>query len=264
MHIHQAKTPRELSKQASLTGLVIVTCLVFLSTAVLSWWTVADSAVRWQAASAAPVIVKAIAEGGARPLFAIEPTTALALLQRLAVKDRAPSRGYRREAFGEAWYDLDHNGCDTRNDVLRRDLQSPASVRGSPCQIASGLLHDPYTAKDIDFQRGAETSSAVQIDHLVSLSDAWQKGAQQLTEAQRLSLANDPLNLLAVDGPQNVEKGASDAAEWLPPQENFRCNYVARQISVKAAYGLWLSQAEKTAMLKVLSSCPQQMSWKAA
>ena len=108
------------------------------------------------------------------------------------------------------------------------------------------------------FTRGAETSKDVQIDHVVALGDAWQKGAQQLTPKQRQNLANDPLNLIAADGPANQEKSASDAATWLPKNKALRCHYVARQISVKAAYGLWVTQPEKDAMARVLDSCPQQ------
>ena len=96
----------------------------------------------------------------------------------------------------------------------------------------------------------------MQIDHVVALSDAWQKGAQQLTEAQRLSFANDPLNLLAVDGPANQQKSDGDAATWLPPNKSYRCDYVARQISVKSSYGLWVTRAEHDAMARVLGDCP--------
>jgi hypothetical protein len=110
----------------------------------------------------------------------------------------------------------------------------------------------------IAFRRGAETSAAVQIDHVVALGDAWQKGAQQLTAQQREHLANDPLNLIAVDGPANQDKSASDAATWLPPNKAFRCHYVARQISVKVAYRLWVTPAEKEAMKRILTSCPEQ------
>ena len=121
--------------------------------------------------------------------------------------------------------------------------------------VLSGILTDPYTATLINFLRGNSTSTAVQIDHVVALSDAWQKGAQQLTEAQRVSFANDPLNLLAVDGPANQQKSDGDAATWLPPNKSYRCDYVARQISVKSSYGLWVTQAEHDAMARVLADC---------
>jgi hypothetical protein len=180
--------------------------------------------------------------------------TALALLETLPVKGRAPMTGYlRTTVFGAAWLDVDHNGCDTRNDVLRRDL---TAVTGSRCRVASGVLHDPYTGTTIHFVRGAGTSTAVQIDHMVPLGDAWRTGAQALTQTQRERLANDPINLLAVDGPTNESKGDGDAATWLPKQKTYRCTYVAHQVGVKHAYGLWVTTAERAAMRRVLSACP--------
>ena len=129
------------------------------------------------------------------------------MLATLPVKGRAPKTGYSRDQFGPAWSDVDHNGCDTRNDMLRRDLTAVALRPGTrDCVVLSGVLADPYTATAIDFRRGNATSTAVQIDHVVALSDAWQKGAQQLSPAQRLAFANDPLNLLAVDGPANQQQ----------------------------------------------------------
>jgi hypothetical protein len=172
--------------------------------------------------------------------------------------------GYTREQFGPAWTDdnddpLGHNGCDTRNDILRRDLMlKKIDPDTFGCVVLTGLLRDPYMSGTIHFHRGETSSLAVQIDHVVALGDAWQKGAQQLSVATRTNLANDPLNLLAVDGPTNESKGAGDAATWLPPNKAYRCSYVARQIAVKARYHLWLTQAEHDAMAHVLQSCPGQ------
>lgn len=186
-------------------------------------------------------------------------SSAVSVLSTLPVKGRAPKTGYSRDQFGAAWADVDHNGCDTRNDILRRDLRQVTAKDGTHgCVILSGVLNDPYTATRINFQRGQRTSSAVQIDHVVALSDAWQKGAQQLAEESRQQLANDPYNLLAVDGPANQQKSDGDAATWLPSNKAFRCEYVARQIGVKSKYHLWVTQAEKSAMQTVLSSCPTQ------
>jgi hypothetical protein len=181
---------------------------------------------------------------------------ALDVLATIPVKGRAPKTGYSRDQFGQAWADADRNGCDTRNDMLRRDLTDLALKPGTrDCVVLSGILNDPYTATLINFLRGTSTSPDVQIDHVVALSDAWQKGAQQLTEAQRLAFANDPLNLLAVDGPTNQQKSDGDAATWLPPNKSYRCDYVARQISVKSSYGLWVTRAEHDAMARVLADC---------
>ncbi len=186
--------------------------------------------------------------------------TALAALETLDVKGRAPKTGYDREQFGPAWADTDRNGCDTRNDILARDLSAETFKPGThDCVILTGVLDDPYTAARIHFQRGQDTSTAVQVDHVVALSDAWQKGAQQLTATERTAFANDPLNLLAVDGPANAQKSDSDAASWLPANRSFRCDYVARQIAVKAAYQLWVTAGEKDAMTRVLTDCPDQV-----
>jgi hypothetical protein len=185
------------------------------------------------------------------------PGSALEALGTLAVKGRAPKTGYARTQFGEAWADVDHNGCDTRDDILRRDLTAlrfRASSRG--CVVVAGILADPYTGASIPFVKAA--AAKVQIDHVVALSNAWQTGAQQLPAATRLALANDPLNLLAVDGPANQEKGDSDAASWLPPSKAFRCTYVSRQVAVKVRYHLWVTAAERDAIARVLKSCPEQ------
>ncbi|QOW64730.1 DUF1524 domain-containing protein (plasmid) [Rothia terrae] len=182
--------------------------------------------------------------------------TALDTLETLEVKGRAPKTGYSREQFGQVWADIDHNGCDTRNDILRRDLTSiTAKPRTHGCKVITGVLDDPYTATTIDFQQGKNTSSAIQIDHVVALSDAWQTGAQNLSTTDREQLANDPVNLLAVDGPANQQKSDADAATWLPSNKDYRCTYVSKQIDVKAKYRLWVKQPEKDAMIQVLGNC---------
>jgi hypothetical protein len=142
--------------------------------------------------------------------------------------------------------------------VLARDLVGETFREGSDCVVVTGRLTDPFTGAEIAFVRGRDTSDDVQIDHVVALSDAWQKGAQQLDAATRELVGNDPLNLLAVDGPSNQSKGDGDAATWLPPNRAFRCDYVARQVAVKAKYGLWVTAAERDAIARVLGDCPGQ------
>ncbi|WHP60975.1 HNH endonuclease family protein [Arthrobacter sp. KFRI-F3372] len=172
------------------------------------------------------------------------------------MKGRAPKTGYARDEFGPAWADIDQNGCDTRNDILARDLADKTFKAGTNnCVVASGVLADKYTGTTINFVRGQDTSSDVQIDHVVALSDAWQKGARRLSADQRTQLANDPLNLMAADGPTNSAKGNNDAATWLPPNKEFRCEYVARQTAVKAKYTLWVTRAEHDAINGILVSC---------
>ena len=199
-----------------------------------------------------------------RPPTAAATGPAVVALAGLAVNRDASMTGYRRDGFGQAWSDdvvVDggHNGCDTRNDVLRRDLAGLVVKPGTQgCVVMAGSLHDPYTGRALSFRRGADTSPLVQIDHVVALGNAWQTGAQALTAAQRQDLANDPLELLAVDGPTNQDKGDGDAAAWLPPDSAQRCAYVARQIAVKQDYRLWVRPEERAAMLRVLAACPGQ------
>ena len=181
--------------------------------------------------------------------------TAQKALGDLAVKGRAPKTNYRRTQFGNGWQKS--GTCDTRNRVLARDM-SEVQFKDSTCIVLSGVLQDPYTGKTISFTRGDGTSAKVQIDHVVALSDAWQKGAQLLAPLLRESLANDGMNLLAVDGPANMQKSDGDAATWLPSNKPIRCAYVARQISVKLVYSLWVTSAEKDAMNKILSKCQNE------
>lgn len=205
-------------------------------------------------------MVASAAPGPGRPVLIVGQASALAVLATLPVRDQAERSNYLRSAFGEAWLDADGNGCDTRNDILRRDLQNIRFRDGSPCLVDSGSFLEPYTGRQQEFTRGRDSSETVQIDHVVSLGNAWATGAQDLAQEQRQSLANDPLNLLAVDGQANQDKSSSDAAGWLPPNKAFRCHYVARQVSVKAAYGLWVTAKERNAMHRVLSACPGQKS----
>lgn len=183
------------------------------------------------------------------PTDTTQDDSALAVLDTLEVKGRAAKTGYSRDQFGNGWGKT--NGCDTRDIILYRDLKNV--VLEDECTVVSGTLNDPYTGTTIEFNKA--DSSAVQIDHVVALSDAWQTGAQQLTIEQRKLLANDPLELLAVEGKANQAKSDADAASWLPKNKSFRCDYVARQIAVKKKYELWVTDAEKAAMVSVLGSC---------
>ena len=178
-------------------------------------------------------------------------------IETLAVKGRAPKTGYSRSAFGPAWADVDRNGCDTRNDILKRDLtQITFRTKTKDCIVEIGVLADPFSGEIINFQRGVRTSALVQIDHVVALSNAWQTGIFKADLATRKNFANDPLNLLAVKGSLNSQKRDGDAATWLPPNKQFRCDYVSRQVEVKVKYGLWLTRAEKEAILRILSNPP--------
>lgn len=182
----------------------------------------------------------------------VRTADAQTMLETLAIKGRAPKTGYARKQFGSAWLDVDRNGCDNRNDVLKRDFTNTLYKPGTRnCKVVGGDWTDPYTGDTYHF---VKQPSSVSIDHVVALSDAWQKGAQQLSLTQRKSLANDPLNLIPTAQRVNSQKSDSDAASWLPPNKAFRCQYVARQIAVKQKYRLWVTQAEHDAMARVLAA----------
>jgi len=179
----------------------------------------------------------------------------ISVLNSLEVKGRAPKTGYSRAQFPH-WSDLDRNGCDARNDILKRDLTEIVFKVGTrDCKVISGVLLDPFSNKVLTF---TSVKSAVDIDHLVALSNAWQTGAAYFDKSIRSQIANDPLNLLAVDAKLNRQKGDGDAATWLPPNKAFRCEYVSRQVSVKAKYSLWVTPPEKEAITRVLNQCIEQ------
>ncbi len=179
---------------------------------------------------------------------------ALNSLNKLAVKGRAPKTGYSRDKFPH-WRDPDRNGCDARNDILKRDLTMVSFRAGSDnCKVIAGKLLDPFSNKEIIFDL-SQSSSNIDIDHVVALSNAWQTGGFQLTTLQRTNFANDPLNLIAVDFRLNRQKGDGDAATWLPPYKSYRCTYVARQVLVKEKYRLWVTPPEKAAISRLLDSC---------
>lgn len=182
---------------------------------------------------------------------------AAAQLAALAVKGRAPMTGYDRDRFGQPWLDADRNGCDTRNDVLAAQLTAVEFAPGTrDCVVGTASLDDPFTGAGIEFVYG--DGALVDIDHVVALGNAWATGASAWDVRMRAALANDPMNLLAVDASANRQKGDGDAATWLPANKAYRCAYVARQVAVKTKYGLWATPAESTAIARVLASCPDQ------
>ncbi|MFK0005007.1 HNH endonuclease family protein [Paenarthrobacter sp. NPDC090522] len=207
-------------------------------------------------APAAPTGTNAPAQPGAAGTAG--PTAsaaALAALPSIPAKGRAPKTGYERELFGPAWKDVDRNGCDTRNDTLRRDLSGIEVKPGTrDCVVLSGQLADPYTGETVHFVRGGN-GPGVDIDHLVPLADAWQKGAQSWDKDKRERFANDPANLAASSASANRSKGDSDLATWLPPNRAHWCDYTAGIVQVKATYGLWMTPAEHDRAAQILTEC---------
>ena len=177
------------------------------------------------------------------------------ILEKLEVKGRAPKTGYSREEFYDGWPEVD--GCSLRQRILKREFGDSAILEG--CNVVAGEFDEPYMGEHRVFTEKSEISK-IQIDHVVALSDAWQKGAQYMDYETRNKIATDPLNLLAVDGSANEQKSDGDAATWLPKNKKFRCQYVSRQVSVKYKYKLWVTKAEKEAILRVLSNCPNEKS----
>lgn len=196
------------------------------------------------------------------PFFCGEPTAmaqennALEAVSTLTVRQTDSVSGYDRDLFQWNKFDEDGDGCDTRNDILARDLDD--IFKQDKCVVFSGILDDPYTGDRIDFQRGQSTSSKVQIDHIVALSDAWNSGASHWNESKLRAFGNDPYNLAAVDGTANTQKSNSSADEWLPANAAARCLYVATQVGVKEHYALTVTQTEAQKMREVLGSCPTQ------
>ena len=185
-----------------------------------------------------------------------DKSLAINKLGELAVRERVSSEGYSRERFAPGWESYD--GCDVRNRILKRDLDDVKIDSDNDCYVLSGVLDVcPFTGKRIEFVRGPDTSGDIHIEHIVALSDAWQKGAQDLNKEERRLFFNDYLNLIAVDGPANIEKGDKDASDWLP-WEPYRCKYIARQIAIKYRYDLWVTESEHDAMKRVLQTCPSQ------
>ena len=220
---------------------------------------------RWEIRLAIGLIGSILASGiavtsQAATISQASEVTASSVLSTLPVKGRAAKTGYTRAQFGQTWADVDRNGCDTRNDMLKRDLTEIVfKIKTRNCVVESGVLLDRYSGETINFVRGNVTSMEVQIDHVVALSNSWQTGAFKLSVIQRTALANDPMNLFAVKGRLNSQKGDGDAATWLPPLKSFRCAYVAQQIAVKAKYSLWVTAPEKDAMVRILTACPKQV-----
>lgn len=178
------------------------------------------------------------------------------VLTRLEIKGRAPKTGYARTEFYKSWPSV--GGCSLRQVIIKRELGDSARLADNGCDMISGEFVESYTGSKMVFYQKSDFSDKIQIDHIVALSDAWQKGAQNKTKEERYQMATDPLNLIAVDASANKQKSDGDAATWLPPNKPFRCQYVARQVSVKYKYGLWVSQAEHDIIKQILETCPNE------
>ncbi|MDT5161844.1 MAG: hypothetical protein QOC90_2154 [Mycobacterium sp.] len=226
----------------------------------------------WMAVVVAIAVVVAwqvVGSSGERAQFVAQadiPTVAAGVdvLAGIAeVPARIRGHDYRRDAFGDTWTDDNpapggHNGCDTRNDILDRDLidKTYVSIKRCPNAVASGTLHDPYTNATVPFVRGAQVGAAVQIDHIVPLALAWDLGARSWTDDMRVRFANDPANLLAVDGPANQDKGDKEPATWMPPNHAFWCQYAVQFANVLRGYGLAVDAPSAAVLRDAAATCP--------
>lgn len=179
------------------------------------------------------------------------------------VDARVRGSDYRRDAFGRAWDDDNsapggRNGCDTRDEILARDLVETtyASTKRCPQAVQSGTLRDPYTNATVAFLRGNQFGAAVQIDHIVPLAFAWDMGARDWTPELRKRFANDPANLIAVAGRANQDKGDMPPGEWMPPNRAFWCQYAVQFIEVARGYRLAVDAASAARLREATRSCP--------
>lgn len=181
---------------------------------------------------------------------------ALALVAALPADDGRADVPYDRDLFGQSWSDVDRNGCDTRNDVLGRDLLDPVFKPGTrDCKVLSGLLIDPYDGTPVQFTSGTDTSRLVQIDHVVALGWAWHHGAWSWTDEQRLAFANDPANLVAASEETNQSKSDAGPGEWLPPAAELRCGYVEQFVGVLSTYRLGIGAEDRAGAESTLERC---------
>ncbi|WP_441959950.1 HNH endonuclease family protein [Mycolicibacterium houstonense] len=226
----------------------------------------------WLAAAVALAVVVAIqvSLSGQHPArFAAQaqaPTVApgidvLAGVPEIPVRVRG--NDYRRAAFGDSWDDDNsapggHNGCDTRNDILNRDLADKTfvAIKRCPTAVATGRLHDPYTNEVVSFVRGNQVGASVQIDHIVPLALAWDLGARDWPDDLRLRFANDPANLLAVAGKANQDKGDQEPAHWMPPNRAFWCQYAVQVAEVLRGYALPVDAASAVVLREAAGTCP--------
>ncbi|MCB1289963.1 HNH endonuclease family protein [Mycolicibacterium sp.] len=227
-------------------------------------------ALLWLAAFAAIALVVAVqvvsADRGERATGTGAPTVAPGtdvLAGVGVVPERIRGNDYRRSAFGRAWDDDTsapggRNGCDTRNDILGRDLVDVATVATKRCAraVASGTLRDPYTNATVAFVRGNRVGASVQIDHIVPLAFAWDMGARDWTDAMRSRFANDPANLLAVAGQANQDKGDLPPGQWMPPNTAFWCQYAVAFSAVLRGYRLPVDEASAQRLRDAAGSCP--------
>lgn len=180
--------------------------------------------------------------------------SALAELDAVPAVDGPPPVAYDRALFGQRWADEDRNGCDTRNDTLRRDLVDVAFKPGThDCVVIAGVLHDSYTGETVPFEFKSDGYQPVQVDHLIPLALAWETGADRWTDEKRRAFANDPENLQITTA--NQAKGDSGPGAWLPPNPGYLCTYAIRFTHLTVKYELAVTTPDRTVTRELLERC---------
>ncbi|MCW2682830.1 MAG: hypothetical protein JWP33_743 [Blastococcus sp.] len=216
--------------------------------------------VEWQIGAGPPEPAASVGQSSV-PAGTLDPAGASAALAGLPVAGKTSLDGYERGCgadegcvFGPAWADVDRNGCDQRNDVLRRDLAGIEVREGTQdCVVVAGVLDDPYTGEIVPFAKA--DAGLVPIDHVVPLAAAWVQGAAAWPAEQRQAFANDLNNLMATTRSENSAKGDSTADEWVPSDPEYGCSYATVVITVKDRYALAVSPAEEKALESLLATC---------
>lgn len=185
---------------------------------------------------------------------AVAPLELIDGLARPVVADRDPGRpAYNRDDWQpHGWEDADHDGCNTRAEVLKAESSATTTTKTTNCTVLTGRWHDPYTGRDVT------EAAQLQVDHLVALGDAAASGGWAWSSARKVAFANnleDEWALNAVWGPENERKADYGPDRWLPPSAAFRCTYVASYARVKAAWGLTVTPAQWAAITAVWAGC---------
>jgi hypothetical protein len=214
----------------------------------------------WQLEDPAEPSLTSVGQGDV-PAGTLDPAAATTALAGLTVAEKSTLDGYERGCgdgegcvFGPAWADIDRNGCDQRNDVLRRDLTEVQVREGTQgCVVIAGMLDDPYTGRSVRFEKAE--AAEVPVDHVVPLAAAWAQGAAAWSDDRRRTFANDLANLMATTRAENSSKGDSTADEWTPSDKDYGCSYATVVVTVKSAYALAVTPAESTALRSLLATC---------
>lgn len=169
-------------------------------------------------------------------------------LKDLRVAEAGSMHGYRPSKFPDD--DSDANGCDTRDDVLARDLGDVH--RDGSCTVTSGTLRDPYTGRTVRYRR--DHPGTVRVEHVVPLPVAWRSGASDWDQAERTRFANDADTLVAVAARTARDRGERPPDRWRPARR-YQCAFAQRYVTVAHDYDLTVTKAQHDALDTMLGGC---------